>query len=154
MRGVSRRAPRHFLRGFDTRGKAWALADDHGFLLETTSAFRMRLQEHWRTWKGNLLPDSLARCVLDQRDYQSKTLTIELIPAENLRFLQVRPRSALDKLSAREAEVVRRYADGETYSQIATALKLSPSTVRNHISHSFAKLNVKNKSQLSRLIGT
>lgn len=144
---------RHFLRGIDTRGKAWALADDHGYIREANSSFLAHLHDHWRTWKGNLLPESLAACVMAGRAYETKTLTIELTPAENLRFLQVRPRSVLDKLTARESEVVRLYASGETYAQIATSLKLSPATVRNHISHGFTKLNVKNKGQLASLLG-
>lgn len=143
---------RHFLRGIDTRGKAWALADDHGYIREANSSFLSHLHDHWRKWKGNLLPESLAQCVVAGHGYESKTLTIELTPAENLRFLQVRPKSVLDKLTGREADIVRRYASGETYAEIARALQLSPSTVRNHISHGFAKLNVKNKGQLASLL--
>jgi hypothetical protein len=45
-----------------------------------------------------------------------------------------------------------RYTRGETYSAIATALSLSPATVRNHIAHCFKKLGVSNKLELvSRL---
>ena len=143
---------RHFLRGIDTRGKAWALADDHGYIREATSPFLQYLHDHWRQWKGNLLPEALAQCVIGGRNYESKTLTIELTPAENLRFLQVRPRTILDKLTAREAEIVRRYAAGETYAEIAKAVRLAPATVRNHISHGFSKLAVKNKAQLAALL--
>lgn len=143
---------RHFLRGIDTRGKAWALADDHGYIREANSPFLAHLHDHWRKWKGNLLPDSLAECVIAGRAYETKALTIELVPAENLRFLQVRPRSILDKLTQREADIVRRYAAGDTYAQIAKDLKLSPATVRNHISHVFTKLNVKNKGQLASML--
>jgi len=142
---------RHFLRGIDTRGKAWALADDHGYIREAAPSFIACLRDHWHEWKGNLLPESLAQCVLAGHGYVSKTLTIDLVPSENLRFLQVRPGSALDKLSTRENEIVKRYASGETYSEIARLLKLSPSTVRNHISHCFKKLGVTNKGQLASL---
>ncbi len=145
---------RHFLRGFDTRGKAWALADDHGYIREALSSFRSILQDHWRKWRGNLLPDTLAQCVADGRAYESKSLRIELVPAENPRFLQVRPKSIMDKLTPRESEIIKRYAAGETYSQIARALKLSPATVRNHIAHCFTKLDVKNKGQLAGLLAS
>lgn len=143
---------RHFLRGINTRGKAWALADDHGYIREASPAFLDCLHHHWRKWKGNLLPESLARCVVADQAYVSPTLTIELTPSENLRFLQVRPKSMFDKLSARESEVMQAYASGDTYAEIAHAFKLSPATVRNHISHGFRKLNVKNKAQLAGLL--
>ena len=46
-----------------------------------------------------------------------------------------------------------RYANGETYLVIASALALSPTTVRNHIAHCFKKLDVKNKAELANLLG-
>ena len=143
---------RHFLRGFDTRGKAWALADDHGYIREASSSFIALLRDHWPKRKSNLLPDTLAKCVVEGRAYESKSFAIELVPSENLRFLRVRSGSVLDKLTAREIEIIKRYAAGETYSEIAHVLKLSPATVRNHISHVFAKLGVKNKGQLGSLL--
>lgn len=143
---------RHFLRGVDTRNKAWALADDHGYIRDASPLFIDKLHDHWRTWKGNLLPETLTRCVVAGEAYNSRTLTIDITPAENLRFLQVRSRNAFDKLSAREIEVMRAYAAGDTYAEIAKTLELSPATVRNHISHGFRKLNVKNKAQLASLL--
>ena len=143
---------RHFLRGIDTRGKAWALADDHGYIREASPAFIASLRDHWRKWTGNLLPDTLAQCVMAGHAYETKLFAIDLKQSQNLRFLQVRPRGALDKLSAREREVVVLYAGGETYSAISKALELSPATVRNHISHSFKKLSVQNKAELANLL--
>ncbi len=143
---------RHFLRGIDTRGKAWALADDHGYIREASPAFIACLRDHWPKWKSNLLPDTLAQSVAQGRTYESKALAIDLKQSENLRFLQVRPRSTLDRLSAREREIISRYANGETYSAIAKTFKLAPATVRNHISHSFKKLSVRNKAELAKLL--
>ena len=67
--------------------------------------------------------------------------------------LQPQPLAPLDKLTARECEIVGRCANGETYSAIRVALALSPTTVRNHISHCFEKLDVKNKAELANLLG-
>lgn len=55
-------------------------------------------------------------------------------------------------MSKREREIASRYAIGESYSEIATGLSLSPSTVRNHIAHCFRKLGVNNKMELARLL--
>lgn len=143
---------RHFLGGKDTRMKAWALADDQGFIRELSPAFAAALRAHWPEWHGNLLPEALARCVVEGRVYRAKALVIELKQSDNLRFLEVKARSPLDKLTARECEIVGRYANGETYSAISAALALSPTTVRNHIAHCFKKLDVKNKAELANLL--
>ena len=141
----------HFLKGNGTR-KAWALADDQGFIREMSPAFASMLQTHWPTWHGSLLPDALARCVADGRAFRSKALTIDVKQNDNLRFLEVKTRSPLDRLTARESEIMVRYAGGETYSAIAAGLALSPATVRNHISHCFKKLDVTNKAELANLL--
>ena len=46
---------RHFLGGKDTRMKAWALADDQGFIRELSPAFAAVLQTHWPAWRGSML---------------------------------------------------------------------------------------------------
>ena len=145
---------RHFLGSKDTRQKAWALADDQGFIRELSPAFAQALRTHWPAWHGSLLPDALARCVVEGRTYKAKALTVVVRQSENLRFLEIKARSPLDRLTAREGEIVTRYAHGETYSAISVALALSPTTVRNHISNCFKKLGVKNKAELANLLAS
>ena len=142
----------HFLKGSDTRLKAWALADDQGFIREMSPAFGASLRANWPGWHASLLPQALAKCVVEGRTYTSKALVVEVRQNDNLRFLEVKTKSPLDRLTARENEIVARYAAGETYSAISSALALSPATVRNHISHCFKKLGVKNKAELANLM--
>ena len=104
---------RHFLGARDTRQKAWALADDHGFIREMSPAFAAALRSHWPASHGNLLPEVLARCVVEGRVYSAKSLTIELRQSANLWFLEVKGRSPLDKLSARESEIAGHYPKGQ-----------------------------------------
>ena len=52
-----------------------------------------------------------------------------------------------DVLSPREREVLSRVAEGLTNSQIAEKLFISEKTVRNHITHIFAKLEVGSRAQ-------
>jgi pimeloyl-ACP methyl ester carboxylesterase/DNA-binding CsgD family transcriptional regulator len=53
----------------------------------------------------------------------------------------------LADLTAREAEVLERIAQGLDNAQIAAHLDLSEKTVRNHITHIFDKLSVENRGQ-------
>ncbi len=50
-------------------------------------------------------------------------------------------------MTERELEVVRLLASGKTYKQVATALHLSQSTVRNHLHNVYRKLNVVDRAQ-------
>jgi len=71
----------------------------------------------------------------------------------DLTLLQVRPRSALDRLSPRESEIVAWYREGLSYKQIAARLGCSPYTVRHHLREIYSKLGVCNKIALIRLAG-
>ena len=51
-------------------------------------------------------------------------------------------------LTPRERAIAERYADGETYTQIADALHIAPSTVRNHLAAVYRKLGVRSKPRL------
>jgi len=58
----------------------------------------------------------------------------------------------LARLSERESDVARRYADGRTYKEIAEALFISPATVRNHLAHIYRKLEINGKAELARIV--
>jgi len=51
------------------------------------------------------------------------------------------------KLSERELDVLGLLADGKAKHEIAEALYISPSTVRNHVANILAKLHVDNRVQ-------
>lgn len=53
-----------------------------------------------------------------------------------------RPADILPTLTSREREVLQYMLDGRTRAEIATALRLSPNTVRTHTQNLLAKLNV------------
>lgn len=54
-------------------------------------------------------------------------------------------------VTAREKEILVQLAQGKTNKQISQTLMLSPSTVRNHISNIFTKLNISNRSQATAI---
>ena len=56
----------------------------------------------------------------------------------------------LDRLSAREREVLRLIARGYTYREIAGELHLSVKTVETHVSSVLRKLQLSNRHQLTR----
>ena len=54
-------------------------------------------------------------------------------------------------ITNREKEILVHLAQGKTNKEISQALLLSPSTVRNHISSIFTKLNISNRSQATAI---
>jgi DNA-binding NarL/FixJ family response regulator len=50
-------------------------------------------------------------------------------------------------LSSRELEVLKRLAEGAVYSEIASSLGVSPSTVRTHLGNVYRKLEVRDRAQ-------
>jgi DNA-binding CsgD family transcriptional regulator len=49
-------------------------------------------------------------------------------------------------LTDREVTVLRLLAQGRSPAQIATALSISPKTVRNHVEHIYAKIGASNRT--------
>jgi DNA-binding CsgD family transcriptional regulator len=58
----------------------------------------------------------------------------------------------LASLTDRELEIAFAYARGETYRQIASALSLSPATVRNHIANILRKTSLNGRGPLSQIV--
>jgi DNA-binding NarL/FixJ family response regulator len=56
------------------------------------------------------------------------------------------PEEAFPELTAREVEILDLIAQGHSNAKIAARLFVSPSTVRNHITHIFAKLQVADRA--------
>ena len=56
----------------------------------------------------------------------------------------------LDRLTPRQREVLRSIAKGYTYKETADALNLSPRTVETHVSDVLRKLQLTNRSELTR----
>ena len=50
-------------------------------------------------------------------------------------------------LTEREHEVVKLLASGKTYKQVANALQVSQSTIRNHLHNVYHKLEVVDRAQ-------
>jgi DNA-binding NarL/FixJ family response regulator len=61
-------------------------------------------------------------------------------------------RELLDRLGAREREVSLAVAEGKTNAQIAAELYMSIPTVKAHVSHILAKLELNNRVQIALLV--
>lgn len=95
--------------------------------------------------KNHLLIESepaWERCLNEIADFISRG------PAESApTSYRTVPLQLADALTKREREVLELIAQGYDNRQIARRLSISPKTVRNHVSHVYSKLQVKNRAQ-------
>jgi DNA-binding NarL/FixJ family response regulator len=95
------------------------------------------------------------RQVLDGEFLFNQRLTIDLLKSMADREKPASPPSPAgtstdqfsEPLTARETEILRLLAQGQTNPQIARELVVSPGTVKNHVRHIIAKLGVSDRTQ-------
>lgn len=83
-------------------------------------------------------------------DYITKPFHIkELIARVKVHLGELTPsrNGEPNPLTGRESEIVKLLSTGKTYKQVARALTLSQSTVRNHLHNVYHKLNVVDRAQ-------
>jgi DNA-binding CsgD family transcriptional regulator len=74
--------------------------------------------------------------------------------ARRARGTRNRPSSGWASLTPTEFDVVRLVADGLTNPEIGSRLFISRATVKTHLSHVYAKLDVSNRTELAALAST
>lgn len=82
-------------------------------------------------------------------DGEAMTLETAVSYAERGRGERKRPSSGWKSLTPVEIDVVRLVAEGLTNPQIAQRLFIAPGTVKNHLSHVFAKLGITTRAELA-----
>lgn len=134
-------------------GRAHGVVDRTGAILQADSEFVPLLRRNWAQ-EGDALPvdlRGLMQPVPTRR--MSDALIVECVPVQgSVWLLSVRVRHGIDALSERQLLVAKLFADGRTYRDIATTLKLAPATVRRHLQTSYARLGVRTKIELLRAL--
>jgi DNA-binding CsgD family transcriptional regulator len=104
----------------------------------------VRLPEQLALWHANALGTLIIST-------DGLTLLVESTDDGSARLLGEQP-SCMEKLTAREREVMRGVEDGLSNAEIARRLWIQPTTVRKHLENVFAKLGVRSRTAaLSKL---
>ncbi len=139
------------LSGTDRGARTHAVCDREGFLYHAERDFPRRLQLEWPDWRGPQLPiplcDSVAASA-EGRWRNGRVVAADWKPYDEFCLLSLREVVEFDRLSSREVEIARAFASGAAYGDIARALQIAPTTVRNHLSNIYTKLNVHSKAEL------
>jgi DNA-binding CsgD family transcriptional regulator len=141
-------APRGALR-------ARARIDEHGVVHQAERGLGALIRSEVKSWSGQVVPRAWLDALLSGGEpYRGRALVVSLERRLGDRSLLILVRSicAADRLSPREAAVVRELAFGKTHRTIAEEFGTSPATVRTQIQAAYAKLGVRSKGELGRLL--
>lgn len=143
--GVARLSSQH-------RGphRSLGIVDSNGVLHYQEGEFGVQLRREWPDWQGPRLPAVLCRALLDdnQELFVGRLLVLTRLLEDDLLILRVRPRLAVDNLSARQLLVALQVARGLSHKEVARALGIAPATARNHIQAIHDRLRVRNSAEL------
>lgn len=127
-----------------------ALVDDNGCFKQLTPAFARTYFHDQQLPQGYLYLSDECLCRIKRGESCPLPNHQVLYGVHDERgwMLRIRPRSKADLLTARERQVAYAYAAGSSYTQIAKALEIAPTTVRRHITNLYEKLAVGHRVDL------
>jgi DNA-binding CsgD family transcriptional regulator len=136
--------------GMMVSSESTAIADRNGVIHQRTAVFDVMLQREWCQWGGPCLPEEVSALISEgESTYSGGHITIQIVQHQDLFILKTQEVSLAVKLTPREDMVTNYLTQGFTYKEIAIKLKISPSTVTNHVNRIYKKLQVRNKTELS-----
>lgn len=134
---------------------ASAFIDRKGKIVYADSAFGDLLDGLWPAWNGRDLPIQLLEAIKKAKSPSEKR-SIGLFVSQQytggLLRLDIRKPSQMDKLTNREREIARDFAQGHSYKEIAILMKLAPATVRHYLRVIYEKLEINDKAELASII--
>lgn len=130
-----------------------AVADFKGVLHAVEDGFFRVARLEWPDWQGARLPESLLAKLREggERCFGEKT-ALRCSRRNDIYLLNIRLRTPADSLSERERQIARHFAEGRSHKDIALNFEISPSTVRNHLSAIYRKLDIGSKAELAALL--
>jgi DNA-binding CsgD family transcriptional regulator len=141
----------HLMRSHQERPTeaAAAAVDVQGLFHEVQPRFIELLDEFFPGREAETLPFALPECgdtsVLNGLCIRTEALA-------ELRLVFIWPAGPLDRLTARERQIVYAVAHGLSFKQAARRIGIAPSTVANHLYRIYRKLGVVSRSQLANLV--
>jgi DNA-binding CsgD family transcriptional regulator len=138
--------------GLQWRVRGNAVCDAAGVIYASDAQFNAALEVHFPGWHGPALPPALAaRLAEGEPAFRLAGLDFALDAATPRSLLTVSIAGDA-ALTTSERRVAALYAEGRTNAQIAAALGVTASTVRNQISAAYRKLDIHSKAELARRI--
>jgi DNA-binding CsgD family transcriptional regulator len=141
----------HLLRAHSDRPaeSAAAVLDHEGAFHEAQPRFLELLEKHFPGRAPYSLPFTLP---LPGETRLINGLCVRCEPQADFNYVFLWPAGPLDRLTARERQIVYAVAHGLSFKQAARRIGIAPSTVANHLYRIYRKLGVHSRSQLAGLV--
>lgn len=130
-------------------GSAAAVVDREGLFYEAQPRFLDLLDAHFPPRAGQSLPFALPAA---GETVVVGSVCIKVEPASDMFIVYLWPAGPLDRLTAREREIVNAVAQGLSFKQAAKKIGVAPSTVANHLYRVYRKLGVCSRTELAALV--
>jgi DNA-binding CsgD family transcriptional regulator len=135
----------HLLRSADRpRGGQAAVVDAHGVFHEA------QLDQHFSQREPHTLPFALP--APGEHRLIGTDLCARCDPSGDLFIVWLWPAGPLDRLTAREREIVQAVSQGLSFKEAARKIGVAPSTVANHLYRVYRKLGVYSRTELAALV--
>ena len=135
-----------------SRRKGVALVDKEGRIDRADALFPVLLQSEFRNALPHRLPDGLLLAMKQGRPFEGRLIQAHFSPVGSHQICELREAGPLSRLSPREGEVARRFAQGCTNREIAAEMGVSISTVHSQLASVYRKLGVSDKATFSRVL--
>jgi len=135
----------------EVAGEGVGLVTSGGMVLASRTPFLHLLREEW----GHPDPATLAAILPTGpagEAWRGRAIQIRIERLGPYFLLRARPRNDLELLAPREQQVAEYFARGMTHKEVARALSIAPSTVRNHLARIYDKLGIRDKGKLAGLV--
>lgn len=130
-------------------GSAAAVVDREGLFYEAQPRFLDLLDAHFPPRAGQSLPFALPPA---GETVVVGSACIKVARASDMFIVYLWPAGPLDRLTAREREIVNAVAQGLSFKQAAKKIGVAPSTVANHLYRVYRKLGVCSRTELAALV--
>jgi len=130
---------------------SYAVCDEHGVLIQADSYFSHIMHHQWPQWSGTQLPEEIV-AALNNKHFEFDALSMRCERSGDVISIKLAHRSNVDSLTPQEFKISEKIKEGLSNKEIAKAMSLSPSTVKNHLSNIMRKLSVNKRSQLASIM--
>ena len=139
----------------DGHGRATALVNRDGLLLEADPTLAVLLRRAWPSWSGPWLPPDVRAQIGAGSTVRSERgrIVLRFSEVDDAFVLHVREAQPADSLTEREKEIALAFSLGDTSRQVAEKLGVAPNTVRRHLANVYEKLGISSKTELHRMLG-
>jgi DNA-binding CsgD family transcriptional regulator len=124
------------------------IADKDGYLYHAEAGFGALMRAEFGETIGRRLPGECVTALLQGDRYVGRSVVISVAQRADVLFLKARAPLPTDRLSAREWQIAKAVAQGQSYKKIAAQFSIAPATARNHIQAIHEKLLVHNAAEL------